>query len=121
MTMYDHVLSSSEEIVGKVEKCRKRGKVGKVEKVARTPGFSKSRTEQCFISNHQRLEEGTFCASELAGIEPTPARSGRAEYEINIWMWRYGRTFPRQISVEQAVELRKKRVQDSAGIQGTWR
>jgi hypothetical protein len=28
-------------------------------------------------------------------------------------MWRYGRTFPRQISVDQAVELRKKRVQES--------
>jgi hypothetical protein len=30
-----------------------------------------------FISNRQRRKEGTFCASELAGIEPTPARSGR--------------------------------------------
>ncbi len=28
-------------------------------------------------------------------------------------MWLYGRTFPRQISVDQAVELRKKRVQES--------
>ena len=34
-------------------------------------------------------------------------------FEINMWMWRYGRTFPRQISVDQAVELRKKRVQES--------
>ena len=25
-----------------------------------------------FISNRQRRKEGTFCASELAGIEPTP-------------------------------------------------
>ena len=25
-----------------------------------------------FISNRQRQKEGTFCASELAGIEPTP-------------------------------------------------
>ncbi len=33
--------------------------------------------------------------------------------EINMWMWRYGRTFPREISVDQAVELRKKRVQES--------
>jgi hypothetical protein len=24
------------------------------------------------ISNRQRRKEGTFCASELAGIEPTP-------------------------------------------------
>ncbi len=28
----------------------------------------------------QRQKEGTFCASELAGIEPTPARSGRAGF-----------------------------------------
>ncbi len=33
-------------------------------------------------------------------------------YEINILMWRYGRTFPREISVEQAVDLRKKKVHD---------
>ncbi len=25
-----------------------------------------------FISNRQRRKEGTFCASQLAGIEPTP-------------------------------------------------
>jgi hypothetical protein len=25
-----------------------------------------------FISNRQRRKEGTLCASELAGIEPTP-------------------------------------------------
>ncbi len=33
-----------------------------------------------FISNRQRRKEGTFCALGLAGIKPTPARSGRAEY-----------------------------------------
>ena len=38
---------------------------------------------------------------------------GSRLFEINMWMWRYGRTFPRQISVDQAVELRKKRVQES--------
>ena len=39
--------------------------------------------------------------------------TGSRLFEINMWMWRYGRTFPRQISVDQAVELRKKRVQES--------
>jgi hypothetical protein len=34
-------------------------------------------------------------------------------FEIKVWMWRYGRTFPRQISVDQAVVLLKKRVQES--------
>jgi hypothetical protein len=33
-----------------------------------------------FISNRQRRKEGTFCAVELAGIEPTPAHSRRAGY-----------------------------------------
>ncbi len=33
-----------------------------------------------FISNRQRRKEGTFCASELAGIEPTPARPNGAGY-----------------------------------------
>jgi hypothetical protein len=32
-------------------------------------------------------------------------------FEINMWMWRYGRTISRQISVDQAVKFRKKRVQ----------
>ncbi len=34
-------------------------------------------------------------------------------FAINMWMWHYGRTFASQISVYQAVELRKKRVQES--------
>jgi hypothetical protein len=33
-----------------------------------------------FISNRQRRKEGTFCASELAGIDPTPDRPKRAGY-----------------------------------------
>jgi hypothetical protein len=28
-------------------------------------------------------------------------------------MWRYGRAFPRKISVEDAEEMRRKRVQDA--------
>jgi hypothetical protein len=39
--------------------------------------------------------------------------TGGLLFEINMWMWRYGTTFPRQIYVDQAVELRKKRVQES--------
>jgi hypothetical protein len=33
-----------------------------------------------FLSNRQQRKEGIFCASDLAGIEPTPARSRRAGY-----------------------------------------
>jgi hypothetical protein len=31
-----------------------------------------TRKGPCFISNRQRRKHGTFCASELAGIKPTP-------------------------------------------------
>jgi hypothetical protein len=34
-------------------------------------------------------------------------------FEINIWMWRYRRTFPRGFSVADAVAMRKQRVQES--------
>jgi hypothetical protein len=33
-----------------------------------------------FISNRQRRKEGTFCESELAGIEPTPPAPKGAGY-----------------------------------------
>ncbi len=35
-----------------------------------------------FISNRQRRKEGTFCASELAGIEPTPPAPKGAGYVL---------------------------------------
>jgi hypothetical protein len=49
-----------------------------------------------------------------AAADPRPdSGTGSRLFEINMWMWRNGRTFPRQISVVQAVEFRKKRVQES--------
>jgi hypothetical protein len=33
--------------------------------------------------------------------------------QLNIWMWRYGRAFPRKISVEDAEEMLWKCVQES--------
>ena len=50
---------------------------------------------------------------EAAADSRPDSGTGSRLFEVNIWMWRYGRTFPRVISVEQAVELRKKRLQDS--------
>ena len=50
---------------------------------------------------------------EAAADSRPDSGTGSWLFEINMWMWRYGRTFPRQISVDQAVELRKKRVQES--------
>ena len=39
--------------------------------------------------------------------------TGSRLFEVNMWMWRYGRAFPRKISVEDAEEMRRKRVQES--------
>ena len=39
--------------------------------------------------------------------------TGSRLFEVNIWMWRYGRAFPRKISVEDAEEMRLKRLQES--------
>jgi hypothetical protein len=41
-----------------------------------------------FISNRQRQKEGTFCASELAGIEPTPSHSSNLSATANmVYIW----------------------------------
>ncbi len=39
--------------------------------------------------------------------------TGSKLFELNIWMWHYGRALPRKISVEDAEEMRFKRVQES--------
>ena len=39
--------------------------------------------------------------------------TGSLLFEVNMWMWRYGRVFPRKISVEDAEEMLRKRVQES--------
>ena len=38
--------------------------------------------------------------------------AGSRLFEVNIWMWQYGRPFQRKFSVEEAVAMRKKRVQE---------
>ncbi len=39
--------------------------------------------------------------------------TGSRLFEVNIWMWQYGRPFPRKFSVEEAVAMQNKRVQES--------
>jgi hypothetical protein len=39
--------------------------------------------------------------------------TGSRLFEVNIWMWRYGRSFPRKISVKDAEEMRRERVRES--------
>jgi hypothetical protein len=51
--------------------------------------------------------------SEAATDSRQDSGTGSLLYEINIWMWRYGRTFPWEFSVADAVAMRKQRVQES--------
>ncbi len=51
--------------------------------------------------------------AEAAADSRPDSGTGSRLFEINIWMWRYGRTFPREITVSDSVELRKKRLADS--------
>ena len=39
--------------------------------------------------------------------------TGSRLFEVNVWMWRYGRAFPRKISVKDAEEMRRERVRES--------
>ncbi len=39
--------------------------------------------------------------------------TGSRLFEVNVWMWNYGRVFPRKISVADAEAMRRERVQDS--------
>jgi len=39
--------------------------------------------------------------------------TGSGLFEVNAWMWNYGRAFPRKIPVADAEAMRRKRVQES--------
>ena len=64
---------------------------------------------------HTAQVQGSLGAipAEAAADSRQDSGTGSRLFEINIWMWRYGRTFPREIVVANAVELRKKRLIDS--------
>jgi hypothetical protein len=51
--------------------------------------------------------------AEAAEDSRPDSGTGSRLFEINIWMWRYGRTFPPEIAVAESVELHKKRLADS--------
>ena len=51
--------------------------------------------------------------AEAAADSRQDSGTGSLLFEVNIWMWRYGRTFPRVISVADSIEMRKKRIQES--------
>jgi hypothetical protein len=79
--------------------------------------ISKQQLKTVFSRLRNRLSSldsstSTIPREAAADLRPDTGTGSRL-FEINMWMWRYGRTFPRQISVDQAVKFRKKRVQES--------
>ena len=51
--------------------------------------------------------------TEAAADSRPDSGTGSRLFEINIWMWRYGRTFPRDVTVADAVAMWKQRVEES--------
>ena len=71
----------------------------------------------CYLNGNTRNTiphkyRGAVPAEAAADSRPDSGTGSRL-FEINIWMWRYGRTFPREIAVADSVELRKKRLAES--------
>ncbi len=54
----------------------------------------------CFADNHIRLSRAFLHVLVLDGAADSRPDSGTGSrpFEVNIWMWRYGRAFPRNIS-----------------------
>ena len=55
---------------------------------------------------------GAIPAEAAADSRPDSGTSSRL-FEINKWMWRYGRTFPRDVTAADAVAMRKQRIEES--------
>ena len=72
---------------------------------------------QCYLNGNTSNTipyryRGAIPAEAAADSRPDSG-TGSRRFEINIWMWRNGRTFPREITVADAEAMRKQRVQES--------
>ena len=71
----------------------------------------------CYLKGNTVNTIPHSCRSQIPRGAPADSRpdngTGSRLFEIDIWMWKYGRPFPRKFSVEEAVALLKKRVQES--------
>ena len=75
------------------------------------------RLMQCYLKGNQHNTiphslRNNVPAGAAADSRPNSGTGSRL-FEVNMWMWRYGRALPRKISVEDAEEMRRKRVQES--------
>jgi hypothetical protein len=73
---------------------------------------------QCFLSGNknntiQHSLRHHVPDTAAADSKPYYSWTGSLLFKVNIWMWNYGRAFPRKISVADAAEMRRKRVQES--------
>ena len=41
------------------------------------------------------------------------SRTGSKLFEVNVWLWKYGRSLPRKCTVEEAEDMRRKRLVES--------
>ena len=56
----------------------------------------------------------TILALEAASANTQRDRgNGSRLYEVNIWMWRYGRGHPRMVSIAEAERIRRERISES--------
>jgi hypothetical protein len=74
----------------------------------------------CYLNGDTGYTASTIPHCFRSKIPKEPAADSRPDswtgsrlFEINMWKWHYRRTFPRQFSVEQAVAMCKKKVQNS--------
>jgi hypothetical protein len=51
--------------------------------------------------------------AEAAADSRQDSGTGSRLFEINIWMWRYGRSFPLDVTVADTVAMRKQRIEES--------
>ena len=50
-----------------------------------------------------------------------PTAAGSRLYEVDLWMWRYGRGYERKVPVLEAMEERAKRVREALPTAGETR
>jgi hypothetical protein len=60
-----------------------------------------------------RYRGATSIPAEAVADSRPDIGTGSKLFEINIWMWRYGRTLPWDVNVTDAVAMWKQRVEES--------
>jgi hypothetical protein len=73
----------------------------------------------CYLKGNTVNTIPDSCRSQIPRGADADSRqdswTGSRFFEVNIWMWQYGKPFPRKVSKEEAVAMQKK---EGTGIQG---